>query len=148
MNKSPKAKNTTTASSELDQLAQHCRDWRKTKSNRFGPMPIDLQKRIAQLIKSGRYSKHRIMQTAKINCAKIKELAAKNFDDAPEFLSFTLVDKKPAPALSAQTSKIQQSRQVGECLTINSANGDSISVPINISESAIQNIIKLFLCCK
>jgi hypothetical protein len=36
----------------------------------------------------------------------------------------------------------------GTFLTLNSANGDSISIPATLSEPTIQNIIKIFLCCK
>jgi len=147
MSKLLQPSNLKATSSELEQLARSCADWRKTKSNKFDPMPSDLQKLIAQLIKSGRYSNYKIMQAAKINKAKINELAVKNFGNNPELIPFTLVDKSDTQANPAITST-KTCKTTNEYLTINSANGDSISIPLNLSESAMQNIIKLFLCCK
>lgn len=138
---------TNNAKSALDQLAQSCEEWRKIKRNQFESMPIDLQKQISQLIKSRRYSNHKIMQATKINRAKVNELAAKSFDDKPELIPFTLVSKTD-PQTGTTAPITQTCKTTGEYLTINLANGDSISVPIGLGESAMHNIIKLFLCCK
>jgi hypothetical protein len=140
------------ASEELELLSTLCLNWRQNRVNKFSPMPSYLEQYISNIIISGNHTDLEIMGAAKINNKKFTKIAAGRTNHSPdhqtEFVPFTLIPQ----TINTNNTKFNKSTfktaSDAHNLTINTANGDSISIPVSINDSILQNIIKLFLCCK
>lgn len=149
------------ASEELELLSTLCLNWRQNRVNKFSSMPSYLEQYIANIIISGNFTDLEIMGAAKINNKKFAKIVAVHTTNSPdnqtEFVPFTLIPQTintNSANFNHNTNNTKFNKSTFKTasdahnLTINTANGDSISIPISINDSALQNIIKLFLCCK
>ena len=138
------------ASEELELLSTLCLNWRQNRANKFGPMPSYLEQYISNIIISGNYTNLEIMGAAKINNKKLTKIAAGRTHNSPdnqtEFVPFTLIPQTINTNFNNNTNNTFKTASDAHNLTINTANGDSISIPVSINDSILQNIIKLFLC--
>jgi hypothetical protein len=148
----PESKSQT--SEELEILSTLCLNWRQNRLNKFDPMPSYLEQYISNTIISGNYTDLDIMKAAKITPKKLAKIAGGQTNNStdnenPEFLPFTITPQNINTKNHNKSSKSTfKTANDANNLTINTANGDSISIPVTVDDSILQNIIKLFLCCK